>query len=276
MTLKRILVHYDGTARADRALDAALQLAEAQDAHLIGCAIEMEPRIPTYAAAQIPADVVDALIQDQHRLVAEARTRFEARIRNAGRIDRSEFAQGRGDMVRTLCRVGRGCDLVVVGQAKPDEEPAEIEELPDNLVLAAGRPVLIVPYIGQKAPVGGHVLLCWTDTREAARALADALPLFNAASEVTILTAGTDTPADEYIGDDPARYLAAHGVRAEVRRASSAGIDAGTAILNEASDTGADLIVMGAYGHSRLRETIMGGATRTVLKGMTAPVLMSH
>lgn len=276
MSLKRILVHYDGTERGDRALSAALQFAEAQDAHLIGCAIEMEPRIPTYAAAQIPADVVDALIQEQHRLVADARSKFEGKVQAAGRQDRSEFVEGRGDMVQVLCRVGRGCDLIVAGQAKPDEEPAEIEELPDNLVLAAGRPVLIIPYIGQKKPAGGHVLLCWTNTREAARAMADALPLFNSASEVTILTAGLDTPTDEYIGDDPARYLSAHGIRTEIRRSTSAGIDAGTAILNEASDIGADLIVMGAYGHSRLRETIMGGATRTVLRGMTAPVLMSH
>lgn len=276
MTLKRILVHYDGTDRGERALDTALKLAEAQDSHLIGCAIEMEPRLPAYAAAQIPADVVDALIQEQHRLVADAKSKFEARVRSAGRQDRSEFTHGRGDMVQVLCRIGRGCDVIVVGQAKPDEEPVEVEELPDNLVLAAGRPVLIVPYIGQTKPVGGHVLLCWTDTREAARAMADAIPLLNSASEVTVLTAGLDAPANEYIGDDPARYLAAHGVRAEIRRSSSAGIDAGTAILNEASDIGADLIVMGAYGHSRLRETIMGGATRTVLKGMTAPVLMSH
>lgn len=276
MTLKRILVHFDGTDRGERALQTALQLAEVQDAHLIGCSVEAEPRIPTYAAAQIPSDVIDTLAQEQHRLVEEAETRFNAAVEAAGWSDRSEFQHGHGDLVETLCSTGRGCDLIIVGQAEPEKEPVEIEELPDNLVLAAGRPVLIVPYIGQKKPVGGHVLLCWTDTREAARAMSDALPLLNAASEVTVLSAGDAARTGEVVGDDAARYLAAHGIKAEARYSVTGGLDAGSAILNEASDIGADLIVMGGYGHSRLRETILGGATRSVMTGMIAPVLMSH
>lgn len=276
MALKRILVHFDDTDRASRALSVALDLAQAGDAHLIGCAVEAEPKLPTYAAAQIPAEVVDALIEQQHRQVQAAKAAFDKAVAAAGRTERSEFMSGRGDPARVIARAGRGCDLIVLGQAKPGEEPLEIEELPDNLIMESGRPVLTVPYIGTRQPVGGHVLLCWTDTREAARAMADSVPVLNAASRVTVLTAGTDAPAGEVAGDPAARYLAAHGIQAEVRRASISGIDAGTAILNEASEIGADLIVMGGYGHSRLRETILGGATRTVLKEMTAPVLMSH
>lgn len=276
MGVKRILVHVDGTERAQRALAAALQLAAAQDAHLIGCGVLADPYIPTYVGAQIPGDVVEVLIQEQHRQVAEAKRLFEKAVSAAGWVDRAEFVQGRGDVARALAREGRGCDLIIVGQAEPDEEPVEIEDLPDNTVLESGRPVLIVPYISQTRPVGRTVLLCWTNTREAARAMTDALPLLNASSSVIVLTAGEEGRGDEIVGDDAARFLAAHGIAAEIRKVPGGGLDVGSVILNEAADTGADLIVMGAYGHSRLRETILGGATRTVLRNMTVPVLMSH
>lgn len=277
MSLKRIMVHYDATPRGERALAAALSLADRQDAHLIGCATREEPRIPTYAAAQIPADVIDSLVEEQRKLVRSAHESFENAARAAGREDRCEFIEAGGDPARVLTSFGRGCDLLVVGQSEPDMEAVDIEELPDNLVMESGRPVLIVPYIGQRATIGEHVLLCWTNTREAARAMSDALPLMGKASKVTVLTIeDKDADMDGLLGDDAARYLAAHGISAELRRAVQPNVDAGTAILNEAAEQGADLIVMGAYGHSRLRETILGGATRTILKSMTAPVLMSH
>lgn len=274
--LKRILVHYDNTERAERVLAAALALADAHDAHLIGCSAAAEPTMPTYAAAQIPADVIDTLVAEQSRLVEEAHRAFDKAVSAAGRQDRSEFVEGRGDLARLMARIGRGCDLILVGQCEPDKEPLEVEELPDTLVLSVGRPVLILPYIGQSKPVGGHVLMCWTDTREAARAMADSLPLLSVASEVTVLTVDEGGGGDAVAGEDAAHFLAAHGIKAEARRSTAPGIDAGTAILNETSDIDADLIVMGAYGHSRLRETILGGTTRTILHGMTAPVLMSH
>lgn len=277
MSLKRIMVHYDATPRGERALATAMSLAEKQDAHLIGCATREEPRIPTYAAAQIPADVIDSLVEEQRKLVKVAHESFDKAARAAGREDRCEFIEASGDPARTLTSFGRGCDLIVVGQSEPETEAVDIEELPDNLVMESGRPVLIVPYIGQRAAVGEHVLLCWTNTREAARAMTDALPLMGKASKVTVLTIeDRDTDMNGLVGDDAARFLAAHGISAELRRAVQPNVDAGTAILNEAAEEGADLIVMGAYGHSRLRETILGGATRTIMKSMTAPVLMSH
>ena len=281
MGLERILVHYDNTKRSERALATALELAQAGDAHLIGCAVEAEPIQPTYYAAalipaDVPADFLDGLVQAQRAAVAAARCAFDKATAAAGRSGRSEFSVGRGDAIRVLARAGRGCDLIVLGQAEPGTEPLDIEKLPDNLVLEAGRPILVVPYIGQRKPVGRDVLLCWTDSPEAARAMADALPVLTAASKVTVLTAGADAPENDLVGDPAARFFAAHGIDVELRRAAAAGIDDGTAILNEAAETGADLIVMGAYGHSRLRESILGGATRTVLREMTAPVLMSH
>ncbi|MDF1747711.1 MAG: universal stress protein [Alphaproteobacteria bacterium] len=276
MTVKRILVHYDGTKRAERALSSALELAEAQDAHLIGCAVEAEPRIPTYAAAQIPADVIATMVEEQRQYVEAAKASFDKLVAASAWTDRSEFVKAKGDTTRALSRIGRGCDLIVLGQSEPDNDFVEIEDLPDNLVLESGRPVLIIPYIGKTQRIGGHVLLCWTDTREAARALSDALPLLNKASKVTVLSVG-ERPSDPAISaDDAARFLAAHGISADLRHTPGKGLDVGTVVLNEASDIGADMIVMGAYGHSRLRETILGGVTHTILKEMTVPVLMSH
>ena len=276
MSLKRILVHYDATPRGERALTMALTLAQAQDAHLIGCAVEAEPRIPTYAAAQIPADVIDVLIAEQHKVIENAHKAFDKAMDANGWSDRSEFIETRGDVSRMLSKIGRGCDLIVVGQSEPDKEALEVEELPDNLVLESGRPILIVPYIGNRKPVGGHALLCWNDTREAARAMSDSLPLLNAASKVTVLSVDTTGRQTEVTGAGAARFLSAHGLDAELRRMPASGLDVGSAILNEAADVGADLIVMGAYGHSRLRESILGGATNTILKDMTLPVVMSH
>ena len=276
MTVKRILVHFDGSKRSERALSAALELAEAQDAHLIGCAVEAEPRIPTYAAAQIPADVIASMADEQRRYVEAAKVSFEKLVAASGWTDRSEFVMAKGDATRALSRIARGCDLVILGQSEPDTDFVEIEDLPDNVVLESGRPVLIIPYIGKKKPIGGHVLLCWTDTREAARALSDSIPLLNEASKVTVLSVGESQKNPAVSADDAARLLASHNISAELRHSPGKGVDVGSVVLNEASDLGADLIVMGAYGDSRLRETILGGVTHTILKEMTVPVLMSH
>lgn len=276
MSLTRILVHFDGTPRGERALATALTLAQTHDAHLIGCSIQSEPRIPTYAAAQIPPDVITSLIDEQRRIVEAAHTAFDKIVRASGWFDRSEFISETGDMARALSSQGRGCDLIVLGQSEPGKESTEIEELPDNLVVESGRPVLIVPYIGQRETLGKTVLLCWTDTRESARALSDSLPLLSQASSVIVVTVGAPDVAAEVAGDAAVRYLASHGIRAESRRIVSPEVDVASAILNEAADTVADLIIMGAYGHSRWRETILGGTTRTLMKDMTTPVLMSH
>jgi len=147
------------------------------------------------------------------------------------------------------------------------------------VMLSVGRPVLVGPYVGEFKALAEHVLLCWNAAREAARALTDALPLLQRAKKVTILSANPEqTPSGhgEAPGSDIALYLARHGVRAEASRAVSKEVDIGSLILSRAFDVGADMIVMGAYGHSRVREIVLGGATRTVLASMTVPVLMSH
>jgi nucleotide-binding universal stress UspA family protein len=141
----------------------------------------------------------------------------------------------------------------------------------------SGRPVLIVPYI-QKTPLKlGRMMACWDGSRSAARAIADALPILARAKTVEIFTVTGEAGKDsELEGSDIAHHLARHGVRVEVERQVADDIDVGSVILSRAADSSADLIVMGGYGHSRLREFVLGGATRKILASMTAPVLMSH
>ena len=156
--------------------------------------------------------------------------------------------------------------------------PNPIVDLPETVALTTGRPVLVVPFIGAKPP-GKIVLLCWNASREAARAAADALPFLKAAQKVIVLVVNPTVSAEghgEEPGADAAAWLARQGVKVTVQRDVAPDADVGGLILSRAADHDADLIVMGIYGHSRMREMVLGGASRTLLASMTVPVLMSH
>ncbi|MBV8576692.1 MAG: universal stress protein, partial [Acetobacteraceae bacterium] len=174
----------------------------------------------------------------------------------------------------------RYADLAILGQLDPDRVETElIRPRPEQVALASGCPVLIVPYAGHFDKLGRRVLIAWSATREAARAVKDAMPFLTSAELVTVLTIDPrEGPHGhgELPGADIALHLARHGVKAQIERTVSAGVPVGEALLSRAADLGVDLIVMGAYGHSRAREVLLGGATRSVLRSMTVPVLMSH
>jgi nucleotide-binding universal stress UspA family protein len=150
---------------------------------------------------------------------------------------------------------------------------------PERVALAAGRPVLAIPYAGRFEAVGRRVLIGWDASREATRAVADAMPLLAAAETVSVLSIDPREGPSAHgpvPGADISPHLARHGVNATVERTVSAGVPAGDLLLSRAADLGADLLVVGAYGHSRARELLLGGVTRTLLQSMTLPVLMSH
>jgi nucleotide-binding universal stress UspA family protein len=164
-----------------------------------------------------------------------------------------------------------------LGQAEP-EPTATPSDLPETVALAIGRPVLVVPHIGAKPP-GKVVLLCWNASREAARAAADSLPFLKAAEKVIILAVDPATSSAGHgaePGADVAAWLSRHGVKVTVQRDVAADSDVGGVILSRAADHDADLIVMGIYGHSRMREMVLGGVSRTLLRSMTVPVVMAH
>ncbi len=173
-------------------------------------------------------------------------------------------------------RLARRFDLAVVGQPRRDEGMPE-EVLDEGVLFESGRPVLFVPFIQKDALKLDHVMVCWDGSRAATRAIGDAIPFLEKAKQVdVVIVAAKQAKADEVAGADLAQHLARHGIKVDVKRITSPDIDTASTILSYAADASTDLIVMGGYGHSRLREFILGGVTHALLDSMTVPVLMSH
>ena len=175
----------------------------------------------------------------------------------------------------------RHADFLILGQDDPKDAASYVApNFVGNLVLDAGRPALVVPHTGSLHPPGENVLIAWDGSREATRAIHDAMPFLSHAADVTLLTVNAtrdEPPLWRIPGADIALTIARHGVKVNVREASASGdTPIGDVLLSQAAESGCDLIVMGAYAHSRLHELVLGGATRTVLQSMTVPVLLSH
>lgn len=277
MTYKTILVHLDNRPRCAERLDLAFGLAAQFDAHLVGLYAPGAPRIPSYALAEAGPTVREMLEQRRAESASEAQARFRDAVKKHGDTS-AEWRASDGDADAAVRQSARYADLVVAGQPEPEDE-GDLRGLADELALSAGRPVLFVPYAGRFAAPGKRVLVAWDAGREAARAVTDALPLLQRAEAVEVAAFDPERGRrghGEQPGADIALYLARHGVKVTVRRQSGAGFEVGAQILSRAADASADLIVMGAYGHSRVRELVLGGATRSMLEAMTVPVLMSH
>jgi nucleotide-binding universal stress UspA family protein len=284
MGFKDILVTLAGATASEPGIGFATELARAQGAHLVGLSIIEPMELSAYVAPGSGFMAVDVIqeIEQRHREVAQAaaskvEAAFRAACSRAGLSHEWRLAEGNPAEVGVLN--ARYADLAITGQIDPGKPPpGGWARLPEQLALASGRPVLILPYAGRFDSAGKRVLVAWSRTRESARALNDALPILERASEVTVLSInprrGED--ANDLPGADIALHLARHGVTAEASSSDADDIDVGNALLSRAADLGADLIVMGCYGHSRMRELILGGVTREVLRHMTVPVLMSH
>lgn len=227
-----------------------------------------------------PSEVYSLLRAKLSEEQAKARALFQDITKSAGITSRWKAPEGRVDQVLALH--ARYCDLIVMGQIEPSRfDSQHFANLAEAVIMAAGRPVLMIPYSGRTySHIGHRVLFCWDHRREAARAFGDAHPILQECMELVILTID-DQPDRLRASDiDPKDFssyceLRRYPLPKETRRTSTS-IGVGNAILNVATDHGSDLIVMGAYGHSRLREWVMGGASRTLLETMTVPVLFSH
>lgn len=273
MTWKTILVHLDPRPRSAERLALAARLAAQFDAHLVGLYAPGASHIPSYALAEAGPALRDMVLARAADNAREARRRFQAAA-----PQRAEWRAAEGDAAQALRLHARYADLVVAAQPQAGDE-GDLIGLPDELALSAGRPVLFMPYAGEFAAVGKRVLIAWDAGREAARAVSDALPLLSGADAVEVAVFDPQRARRNHgaqPGADIALFLARHGVKVAVHTQSGAGYDVGAQILSRAADTSADLIVMGAYGHARVRELVLGGVTRTVLQAMTVPVLMSH
>lgn len=279
MTLKNILLHLDAHPACRHRVDCALDLAQRFDARVVALATTGSLVLPA-GFDMAPSGELIAEWQDYlEKQARDAASGFEATAAKRG-VTRIETRIARDRELSALEVGSRYTDLIVIGQQEPGSANADgPHATPGDVVLACPRPVLVVPYIGAPAGFGKHALIAWNGSREASRAVADALPLLKAAQKVTVMAINPVIDEDEHgplPGADLAAYLAQHGVTVDVNADRTPVNDVGEELLSRAADLEADLIVMGAYGHSRAREWVFGGATRTILSGMTVPVLVSH
>jgi nucleotide-binding universal stress UspA family protein len=266
-----------GLGDKDPAADFAVSIAEKFEAHVLGVAFAYEPVIPGALGGGIPPSFLKAQGGFAEKSARDAIAHFEEAARRAGisaetRMMNSSVA-GASDQ---LGRIGRRFDLVVLSQPTRNR-PMPDEVIDEGVLFECGRPVIFVPYIQKAALALDRVMVCWDGGRTATRAVADAMPFLHKAKTAEIVIVGSNPPkSDEIPGADIGQHLARHGLKVDVKRITAPDIDVASSILSHAADTSTDLIVMGGYGHSRLREFVLGGVTRSLLASMTVPVLMSH
>ncbi|QJD93326.1 universal stress protein [Duganella dendranthematis] len=281
MSYKNILVHADLSPHAAQRYALASQVALSHDAHLVGAAftglaVEIYRNAAfAYGGVLLSAEDIQSVTGNAEQALAG----FVAHADSAGNSYERRISDD--DAETGLVLQARYTDLLVLSQNDPNlNGPDLLRTLPEHLALHGGRPVLLVPYAGRYSHIDQHALVAWDGSRAATRAVTDALPLLRQSKRVTLAVFnadGNDGAHGEQPGADIALYLARHGVKVEVaQQHAPSGLDIGNALLSLAADIGADLLVMGAYGHQRWREIVLGGVTRRVLQSMTLPVLMAH
>ncbi len=280
MAYKTILVSLNEIPRLPHLIAAAAKLGRAFNAHVMGLyavpAVQFYPSVGYEAMPQY-FDGNQIYFRDHAREAEEA---FTKAMTAEGISHEFELANGASpDVADEVVARSRCADLILISAISPDQ-PAGVEpDFAEQVVISTGRPVIILPIKGEAGLKADQIVLAWDGGREATRAAFDAMPLLKMADRVFVTR--IDPQKDRGLknavpGIDLAEMLARHGIKAEVRNISAAGEDAGHALLTTARDEGSGLIVMGAYGHSRLREYIFGGTTRAMLVNMDRPVLMSH
>ncbi len=281
MSYKNILVHLDASERALPRLRLALELAKRFEAHLTGLFVVFRPDAHSFYVMAGSAEYFINQETSRKQRQAELERLFRDEITHA-KIH-GEWRSSTEHANRVVAEAARLVDLTIVGQFNPDDPESFIaEQFTENVALSAGRPVLVVPYAGHFSTIGSRVLFAWDGSREATRALHDALPFLIRAKETIVLTINAlggegEPPASRIPGADIAAVIARHGANVVTEQMEGVhGIPVGQMLLSRASDLSVDLMVMGCYGHSRWRELALGGATRSVLQSMTVPVLMSH
>ncbi|GAA0779125.1 universal stress protein [Roseibium denhamense] len=277
MPIKDILTVLD-LAGDQPAAKYALEFGRTYDAHVTGLAVSFEPVVPAFAAAPMPVDYLQAAHDQAIAAANEAKKEFDEFARLAGTKTESRLAEvltgGPLESVLVHCRP---TDLVVIGQANPDKPEPMREILIETILFESGAPVLLVPYIGSKTFQPKNVLIGWDGSSTATRAIHAALPVLEKADQITVLVIEKKASKDGgQPGADVANYLARHNMNVTVNVVTNPQTGIADTVLNHVSDNSNDLIVMGGYGHSRMREFLFGGATREILESMTIPVLMAH
>lgn len=276
MALKDILTIVDlsGTQPATK---YALELGRQYDAHVTGLSIAFEPVVPAFAAAPMPVDYLEAAHEQAMSAAKDGEKLFDELARLAGARSEHRIAEIlTGGPLEGVLKHCRTTDLVVVGQTNPDAPEPMRELLIETILFESGVPVLLVPYIGVSDYTPNNVLIAWDGSSTATRAVHAAVPMLDKSDKITVLVVEKKPSGEGQPGADVATYLARHGLDVNVEVVTNPQTGIADTLLNYVSDNGNDLVVMGGYGHSRMREFLFGGATREILSAMTVPVLMAH
>src|ERR1700704_3964388 len=276
--IKDIIVNLEHQVARDPARDCAISIAEVCDTHLAGVAFAYTPEFPGYVMMEIPPDIVAQMIAESEKSAMAAIERFDAAAKRSLISAEHRLLRTLGGEAPTILGpLARRFDLSVFIQSEPGR--VDNDDMIETALFQSGRPLIVVPYIQKDGLELERVVCCWDGSRAAARAFNDALPLLTRANTVDlliVLSEKTNSENKEVRGVEMAKHLARHDVKVQLERIPAPDIDVTSAILSYVADNSGTLIVMGGYGHSRLREIILGGVTREMLKSMTVPVFMSH
>jgi nucleotide-binding universal stress UspA family protein len=275
MAIKDILLHIDTSDRGASVSDFAVSLATEMGAHLTAAGVVLEIVPPASFMGEYPYDIMADAIEQARQAAEQSYRRIgssaPAPVQTELVIIQAIAGQARED----FGRLARHFDLAVVGQGG-DESGGDDELMAEGALFGSGRPVFVVPNIHKGPAKLGKAMVCWDGGLPSARAVAGSIDILKRAGKVEVVSiAGRNLPNEELPGFNITRHLTRHGISATLKKLPAAQ-DVGSTLLSYAADSGADFMVMGAYGHSRLREFVLGGTTRTILNSMTIPALMAH
>jgi nucleotide-binding universal stress UspA family protein len=279
MQYKNLLVYLDQGASNKERVNTAIAIAKVHEAQLTGVVVNALPA--SSILQKLGFGQGEALMEQQRIEAEEIIEHFKQAAEQEGvQADTRIIECVEGRAAEKLAHMARIFDLSIMRQANPDKPNASfISELSEEVMLSSGRPVFFIPYVGAHNIPCRRGLIAWDGSKAATRAIHDALPLLKMMEKVIILIVDADKIehyADSQPGEELSRHLSIHGVNNEIRRLAKAEVSTSTIILNELSDSGADILIMGGYGTPKLREIMLGGVTRTLFECMTVPVFMSH
>ena len=279
MDFKNILLHLDHSSGCKNRLETAFAMAKKYDALITGLFVVPDYVVPSYVEAQISVDLITDVTEKALARARETLTDYEKMANDADA--RMEAHVLEGQVIPILREHTKYADLLMLGQDQPDDPDNASYGLADALLFEGACPCMVVPHSGKLAVPGKRVLLTWNASRESARALREAMPILAGAEDVVVLSSEPDD-ADVEIArghphaDELARFLESHGIESVSSGIADLDVSTSDAILGQAAEMNADLIVMGAYGHARLREIILGGVTRDLLKQSPVPLFLAH
>ena len=279
MDYRVIVVHIDDSDRSEPRLEFATHVARVFDARLVGVYLVPTREMTPFTSAMLPDTVVLHRLRDSGAAQSRAEERFREASSRAGLVD-IEWRAPAGPPLEAVAVHARYADITIIGQPAPDDaHPAFSRDLAHASLVGAGRPVLVVPFAGAPSPPAKNVLVAWNESRESARAVADALPWLRKAMHIVVMSI-TDSD-DEGIAEtradrNIAEYLQCHDIPATIQHEVAAESDLGGLLLSRAALLGSDLLVMGDHSRPRLQQLVSGDVTQSMLNSMTIPVLMSH